>query len=451
MNCEAATNFISSLIDGEISSVDQAALDEHLAACPSCRATLEALRAQDSHLNNVFAPRRAAASAVAERVIEQIHREHVGSFRPRRFGFLNTLLAAAAGFAIALLIFQPWKKPPVGNGGSYATTQPTPGVAHLALATGTIEILPPNEKDWQIMPTGASIAPGSRIRTSDKVRCELVMADDSTIRLDSNTQVLVGSSRHLDLTSGQMWSSITPAAAFTISVAQASITAVGTEFDLAADPVKNDATLTVLDGSTKVVGQGGERVIESGKKVRIANGTAGDPQVADLITTTNWVNELLMMKGRDNAELRKRIDSILAIIGNEKMGYMYEDEIRALGDHCVLPLTRYVQSPLSAGDPAKRHAAARILTEMAQPWAIPELIELLKDNDGEVRFYAARALQRLVRNGMGRTPEQWRAQMQRDTYNEWTEWWVKNKERYPASPLSPSPLPGERPMMKAKS
>ena len=35
MNCELATNLISFLIDGEISSSDQSALDAHLSTCPS--------------------------------------------------------------------------------------------------------------------------------------------------------------------------------------------------------------------------------------------------------------------------------------------------------------------------------------------------------------------------------------------------------------------------------
>ena len=48
MNCETATNLISSRIDGEIAAADQIALEEHLATCPACRATMEALSAQDS-------------------------------------------------------------------------------------------------------------------------------------------------------------------------------------------------------------------------------------------------------------------------------------------------------------------------------------------------------------------------------------------------------------------
>jgi ferric-dicitrate binding protein FerR (iron transport regulator) len=453
MDCEHASNLISARIDGEIPPADQAALDEHLATCPGCRATMEVLSAQDAALQKAFAPRRRVASKVADAAIARIHRDHVQSFRPRRFPFLTMALSAAAGFALAMLIVQPWRQSSTGGGGKIVTTQPVspaiPAIAHLALATGTIEIQPPGEDKWQVMATGAAIGPNSRIRTPLNVRCEVVMADQSTIRLNSNSEVLIGKGRDFTLATGQMWSSVAKAAdPFTVSVAQASITALGTEFDIAADA--QQATLTVIEGSTRVVGKGGERVVKSGNKVRISGGTPGEVQaVGNLIVATGWVNELLMMKGRDNTELSKRVDALLAAIGNEKMMYMYEDEIKALGDHCVLPLTRYVQSPLSASDPRKRHHAARILTEMAQPWSIPELIELLKDNDGEIRFYSARALQRLVGHGMGRTPEQWRDQNYVNTYNEWRKWWQDNRERYPVGPMGPTPLPGNTPPLPA--
>jgi len=66
MTCESATNLISCRIDGEISAADQSALDEHLSTCPACRATMDVLSAQDSDLTRAFAPRRNAASAVAD-------------------------------------------------------------------------------------------------------------------------------------------------------------------------------------------------------------------------------------------------------------------------------------------------------------------------------------------------------------------------------------------------
>jgi hypothetical protein len=327
-------------------------------------------------------------------------------------------------------------------------------VAHLALATGTIEVKPPGATDWQVMATGASIAPDSRIRTGENIRCEVVMADDSTIRLNGNTEVSISAKRNLDLKQGQMWSSVSPGAIpFTVAVAQANILAIGTQFDIVANPQQPEATLTVIEGSTKIVGKGGERVVNFGNKVRIIDGTPGEQQTANLLTATRWVNELMMMKGRDNAELQKRVDGLLAAIGNEKMAYMMEDEIKALGDHCVLPLTRYVQSPLSSGpaNAGKRRQAARILTEMSQPWSIPYLIELLKDDDGEVRYYSARALQRLVGDSVGRSPEQWRQQPSAGKYNEWVSWWQNNRERYPTGPMGPSPSPTPIPKQDLKA
>jgi anti-sigma factor RsiW len=50
MTCETATNLISSRIDGEISAAEAKMLDEHLATCAGCRATMETLSAQDADL-----------------------------------------------------------------------------------------------------------------------------------------------------------------------------------------------------------------------------------------------------------------------------------------------------------------------------------------------------------------------------------------------------------------
>jgi hypothetical protein len=298
------------------------------------------------------------------------------------------------------------------------------------------------------MQTGEEILPNSKIRTPDKVRCEVVMKDSSTIRLNYNSEVTIGSGRDFTLASGQMYSSVAKATdPFTVSVAQTSITALGTEFDILADAQKT--TLTVVEGSTRVKGKGGERVVNSGSKIAIVAGTPGEAEaVQSLPVATRWVNELLMMKGRDSDEMRKRVDMLLASIGNEKMMYMYEDEIKALGDHCVLPLTRWVQSPLSNGDPHKRHQAARILTEMAQPWSIPQMIELLNDNDGEVRFYAARALVRLANQTMGKNPDDWRREKFVNSIAEWDKWWQAHKDRYPGGPMSPTPVAPEPELIK---
>src|SRR5579862_5324941 len=99
--------------------------------------------------------------------------------------------------------------------------------------------------------------------------------------------------------------------------------------------------------------------------------------VRDLARASKWIEEILVLKDRDNPELIGHVDDLLAHLGEEKMAFMYEDEIRALGDHCVLPLTRYIESARSAGQTARRRSAAGIVADSAQPWCIPYLIELL--------------------------------------------------------------------------
>src|SRR5437870_3595924 len=106
MDCEHAINLISADMDAEILGDDRLGLDAHLATCESCRATAQALRLQDSSLRQAFASRREAAAAVADRVIAQL--------RPTiaaptvRLPWIPMLLAAAAGFLLAVLIFRPW-------------------------------------------------------------------------------------------------------------------------------------------------------------------------------------------------------------------------------------------------------------------------------------------------------------------------------------------------------
>jgi hypothetical protein len=157
----------------------------------------------------------------------------------------------------------------------------------------------------------------------------------------------------------------------------------------------------------------------------------------DLVNASSWADEILMRKGYDNKELAKRVEDILAQIGATKADYLSEEEIRKLGAHCVLPLTRFVESKRSLADKTKRHRAARILADLAQPWSIPDLIQLLSDPDAEIRYYAAKGLKRLTDQTFGREPEAWRKQKWdacKGTYAEWQKWWQQNKERYPSAP-----------------
>ncbi len=68
MDCPEATALIFARIDRELSEVEGARLDAHLADCADCRAREAAYRRQDEALRGAFAPSRQAGAEFAEQV-----------------------------------------------------------------------------------------------------------------------------------------------------------------------------------------------------------------------------------------------------------------------------------------------------------------------------------------------------------------------------------------------
>src|SRR5438093_499590 len=114
MNCDTACQQISGWIDGQLRSDEAAALEEHLAACGECQSLAEALRTQNADLRNVFAEHRQAADRVAQSVLQSLAEPALPAAAAPSRSWLHwpsLLLAAAAGFLLAVIIFQPWKEP----------------------------------------------------------------------------------------------------------------------------------------------------------------------------------------------------------------------------------------------------------------------------------------------------------------------------------------------------
>ena len=91
-----------------------------------------------------------------------------------------------------------------------------------------------------------------------------------------------------------------------------------------------------------------------------------------------------------------RINDLFARIGETKVSYLTEQQLRALGGSCVKPLNKFVQASDNPGKRQKRERAALIVSEVAQPRHIPALIELLGDSSPRVREYAELGLERLT-------------------------------------------------------
>lgn len=483
MDCDRALTMLSSHLDGVLPRADAAELETHLAECGSCQSAFQTERSQDTTLRRAFVPRRQAVQRVADHVIGQMNAARSQPSKARQW--FPLVAAAAVGFLIAELAYRPWQSTGVSNPTpssamtqeqlttilaawqkdqqlqldqlltklqaeqhkqlavaiSEAMKQREPPPVQLTLTTGQVEALPPGVATWRPLRREERVEPGSRVRTAPQARCEFRTADGSEIRLNGGSEVVFHSGRHLALQKGQLWTKVakdpTP---FQVQITDATVTALGTEFDVLC--LTAATVLTVLEGTTRVEGKGSEQLIKSGESAKIVDGLVAEKrqrQVHDMVMATRWVHELLVMKGRDNSELSKRVNDLFAQIGEAKTEELSEGEIRALGDHGILPLTRFLQSDRSLGskNERKRELAGRILADLAQPWSIPDLIGLLDHQEPEVRFYAAKGLVRLTRETQGMSPEDWRnagAETRRAPYQRWQNWWRTNKSRYPATP-----------------
>lgn len=437
MECSQIHDSLSAFIDCEIAPEEAARIESHLEQCEACRQQRTLLEAQHERLRSLFVERRRAADLVADRVNQSLRTR---PRPPRARRWLPILLSAAAGFLIAVGIFQPWR-----NGG---VPEPLPasdghseiGKLALIVAREPIDVLRPGSKDWVALQSGQQFDAGCRIRTKPSFTCAVQTADNSEIRLNGATEVSFLSSRKLELITGQIMAQVAKnLEPFQVAVAATTVTALGTEFDLTRKPA--ETTLLVLEGSTSVAGKEPGQIVSSGEFAKIVDGRVTEKNKVDpllMLLTTRWVNEILMLKGRDNPELSRRIDDILAQLGQIKGNFMEEQEIRALGDRCVLPLSRYLESPRCEPDSerGRRITAAHILADLAQPWSIPDLIRLLEHHDPEVRASAARGLERLTGVNQGRRSDEWRRnapEVMRPTVQAWQEWWKTNQHRFPTA------------------
>jgi hypothetical protein len=450
MDCEQALPLLVEQMDHEIQPDDQVRLNGHLQSCSACHATSVAMRLQDADLRRSFIPYRRAADDLAARVISQL--PHADSRKSRTRVWFPILLAAAAGFLLAILVFRPWGKPQSANPDLAIKDRALPPrevspldmvgeTILLAVTTGAVEIAEQGQEIWATIQPGSAIGIGKRIRTPEQSRCELRLTDGSEVRLNAGTELHFVDSRRFHVARGQILAR-TPTntgKSLNIGVPDAMVSSSDGEFDLVCNP--DESRLTVLRGDTTVEGKGEAAIVKKGERVRIAQGLVSERgPVYDMLRETRWINEILLRKGRDNKELTDRVNGLLAQLGESKMAFLSETEIRALGDHCVLPLTRFLQSADSTKGQlrSKRESAANIVGDLAQPWSIPDLIQLLKDENGEVRFHAARALQRLTQENQRIDANEWRrngqAKSREAGQQKWLAWWTEHKHLFPAPP-----------------
>jgi ferric-dicitrate binding protein FerR (iron transport regulator) len=462
LDCRQVQDLLSHWLDGELEADAVGALESHLAECDACRRETGDARRKHEQLQAAFSPRRAAARQVADSVVAALPAEKPlsgGVATSNRSSVIrrsvHLLLAAAAGFLVAVLLFRPWEQTTVDgrraavndgktngtdanlNGSDFSIHPAVAGehdIARLSLATGSVEYAPKAGADFFACPEDATFESGAVLRTPASTRCEVNLEESVRVRLNETTEMRLAGRRRLELIRGRLWLEVRSASEpYTVKAGKLTISAENATLDCRADPPQT--TVLVLEGSASVHGGRWQEVIDQGEQLTVAGDERKKQRPAvDPVVETRWVHDLLILKGADDEELGRRIDRLWAQVGRAKMTHLYEAEIRSLGGRCVTPLTCYIQSPESQKEHDRRIAAARLLADVAQVESIPELIELLSDEDGEVRYYAAMALKRLTGKDFGRPPEDWQGSPWtacQPTANQWQTWWQAAKGRYP--------------------
>ena len=457
MNCREFQLQLQTWLAGKTDEATDRALELHLSHCNNCLALLErdnSTSQNDLQLHAALAEPDAAAR-VAERALAEVAKTPSTAQPPQSIfwgTWLTPLLTLVAGFLLALFIFPPQaeKKNPVLPI-AQPPAPPIP-VAHLVAATGTVEMFDEQLKNWVPISfdkvKSFACATDSRVRTTADVRCELQTEDGCVIRLNDQTEVTLRGSSSIELCQGQVWCRSPRETQLEVRVAniaerqqkkaeQPTMWCVGPSCVMTGIQPAGQVQVVNAEGEINLRTAAGEQRLNPGQVAEISGGEI-KPAHVDPVMSTRWMQPLLMQRGPDDAELKQRVDTLLAQIGQTKIATLYEQEIRSLGEYGVLPLVRFIQSPLGEKDPARRAAAMEIVADLAPVWLIPDLIDLLENPDPMVRRQAAETLQRLTALKMNLSPSAWQEKPDDDqlkALGEWRGWWAAHRDRYPKPQL----------------
>jgi len=449
MNCEEYLLQLNARHDGELAADQCAELETHLVECSHCRAAAEGFDSIDAELRVAFAPRRAAAAALTDRVLAEVRALADNSPtlapaapRTRLFGELSladwgrTLLASAAGFLLAVALFRSSPAPQVNPGHVLTAATSAQPAGHVVLASGPVQMRAVNQIPVFNCPSGSAIKPASVVRTGDNARCELSLAGGNKVRLDRNTEITLHQPDRVEVNSGRLWAASKAAAPIEIVSYGCSIKS-DSGSELAVERQPKSMRVVVVDGAVNLSTAKESKQLAGGQQVDVAEDQiVASSSENDPLLETAWINGMLAGRSSGRQEFGQRVQGLLAQVGSAKLSLLYEDELRRLGDGGVPPLVAYLKSTQDKPAEGQRIIAARIVADVAQPRRIGDLVVLLQDQSPEVRYHAARGLERLTGRDQGLTTDAWKAESTAEereaAYQKWKEWWTANSDRYAA-------------------
>ena len=312
--CRELDERLAELVDAEPAAL--AALGDHAAACPTCRAKLE-------HARRTAAWLRRAGDAAAPPVpdVEALFRR--AERRQRRARAARALAWAGGGLALAAsaafaVLFVNVRDRADNEGASVATAPlPPPDAGRPASPEANVPagargvlvaVLAPEGAGVEVRGAGGTttatrgtqpvaIEPGATLVTGPRSMALVALADGSTVTLDRDTSLAFDDrdENHLRLATGQILADVIPRGEgrprLRLELPTGSVSVLGTKFQVRAS--EDEARVDVARGTVEVRGKAGEPVrARAGQEAIVP--LEGAPTVApvrDLSELLGWADE----------------------------------------------------------------------------------------------------------------------------------------------------------------
>jgi ferric-dicitrate binding protein FerR (iron transport regulator) len=397
MNCESLPLLMNATLDDELSPEERAEMQQHLKECPACQAHWAQLQGLHDQLTEALVP--PSAEPAINRIVGMIQPRSIANpRRPRNPSTRNSSFALVAVVCTLLLavvtVFQ-W-------------STATPAVAEIALSTGTIDFKPANARDWIEMTnqTRVSLPALTRVRTRSQSLCEIRTRSDAIVRLNQDSELVMHRSEKVELVAGELWCRAPVSTGMLICASSSPNQSPGvnvfscpssTETQWRALP---NQVLTALDAAATPVEihlPQATCTIQPGESLTFAGGQprADQARRSNPLQATSWQLPLLALRDPLDSELQDRLTRMLSLVGQSKVSYLYEDQIRKLGPAGAVPLLAYVRSAESRRQPELRSRAMQLAVETAGDSSQSDFEFLISDKNPQIQMLSRQALERL--------------------------------------------------------
>jgi ferric-dicitrate binding protein FerR (iron transport regulator)/tetratricopeptide (TPR) repeat protein len=414
MDCEQALALISAQIDGEIGVDERAALDAHLKACTACTAMAEAFRLQHADLQRTFEPRRSAAAAVAQQVVEQLDapakpapRTHAR--RIRRAAGVALMAASVAGIGILMYFF--WLRPshPQADDPKKPATE-----------SAQHEGLTPRPRTDP--PAVARLGVGEEIKTAAGERRRTALPDGSILYVNQATTVKLVKEHRLALSNGEVFLEISKrprnmSDAFTVETSAGEVLTLGTKFAVRTE--NGTAKVLVTQGEVRAVHGSASVPVQAGEEIDLKDQTrhaaprashalawtrdlmaaaesplvpASDHQGGDLVAVDPYGQEAKLSLRKYHVDVHIEDGFARTTIDQT---YFNHNPWRMEGtfyfplppDASLSRLAMYVDGKLMEGGMAERDYARRVYEEIMYSQRDPALLEWVDGSTFKMRVF----------------------------------------------------------------